>query len=99
MWAPSQVQPPPSLLCWREVLSSQPGALSPVPGQKWPSQEGPKPDFQPSLPSLCKFENPGPSMGPGQRGRQAGRTGFGILWSADCDPGLVAACPGPQFPT
>lgn len=54
---------------------------------------GPEPGFQPSLPKPCKLENLGPSLGPGRRGREAGREGaeFGNL----CDLDLAAAGFGP----
>lgn len=58
-----------SLQCWRKMLSSGPGASSPV----LPSQVGPRPGSQLSLPKLCKFEHLGPSMGPGRRGRQGAK--------------------------
>lgn len=83
MWAPCQVSrlPPAGEERCRQSFVAGPA------GRSRPSQAGPKPGPQPSLPKPCELENLGPPLGPGRRGREAGRKGgeiSGILRSANC---------------
>lgn len=87
-----------SLQCRREVLSSQPASFVAIPAQcHRPSQAGPRPGSQLSMPKPCRLENSGPSMGPGRRRKQTGRKKERLSFGDPavrrlCDPRLVC-CP------